>query len=300
MKMELTHLDEEGRARMVDVSSKPVTARRAVAEGKVVMDPRILDLLREGKVAKGDVLTVAKVAGVMAAKRTADIVPLCHPLSLSEVDLSFALLDGGTIEIRSTVKANERTGVEMEALVAVSAAALTVYDMCKAASKRITITGIRLLEKEGGRSGHFIASEGTKGEVVAVNISEKREVPKRNVREGYLKEGWGLEGDAHAGEWERQISLFPLEAMALVPEEVRKEMTEEEYSENLTIQGIPLEELRVGRRLRIGEALVEILQIGKGKLEGRGRPWIVSREGRFGRVLEGGKVKVGDEVELLG
>ena len=298
--MELTHLDEEGRARMVDVSSKPVTARRAVAEGKVVMDPRILDLLREGKVAKGDVLTVAKVAGVMAAKRTADIVPLCHPLSLSEVDLSFALLDGGTIEIRSTVKANERTGVEMEALVAVSAAALTVYDMCKAASKRITITGIRLLEKEGGRSGHFIASEGIKGEVVAVNISEKREVPKRNVREGYLKEGWGLEGDAHAGEWERQISLFPLEAMALVPEEVRKEMTEEEYSENLTIQGIPLEELRVGRRLRIGEALVEILQIGKGKLEGRGRPWIVSREGRFGRVLEGGKVKVGDEVELLG
>ncbi len=298
--MEFTHLDEEGRARMVDVSSKPVTARRAVAEGKVVMDPRVLELLKEGEISKGDVLTVAKIAGVMAAKRTAEIVPLCHPLSLSEVDVSFSLRDGGIVEIRSTVKANERTGVEMEALVAVSAAALTIYDMCKAASRRITITGIRLLEKEGGRSGRFIASEGIKGEVVAVNLSEKRGVPKRNVGSGYLKEGWGLEGDAHAGEWERQISLFPVEAMALVPEEVRKEMREGEHSENLTIQGIPLEELRVGRRLRIGEAVVEILQVGKGKLEPRGRAWIVSREGRFGRVLKGGKVKVGDEVELLG
>jgi len=298
--MEFTHLDEEGRARMVDVSSKPVTARRAVAEGKVVMDPRVLELLKEGEISKGDVLAVAKIAGVMAAKRTAEIVPLCHPLSLSEVDVSFSLRDGGIVEIRSTVKANERTGVEMEALVAVSAAALTIYDMCKAASRRITITGIRLLEKEGGRSGRFIASEGIKGEVVAVNLSEKRGVPKSNVGSGYLKEGWGLEGDAHAGEWERQISLFPVEAMALVPEEVRKEMREGEYSENLTIQGIPLEELRVGRRLRIGEAVVEILQVGKGKLEPRGRAWIVSREGRFGRVLKGGKVKVGDEVELLG
>jgi MOSC domain-containing protein YiiM len=138
------------------------------------------------------------------------------------------------------------------------------------------------------------------GKVMAVNTAEQRGIPKKDVGEGYLREGWGLEGDAHAGAWDRQISIFPLEAMALVPPTVMPTISEDDYSENITIKGIPLEKLKVGRRLRIGEAEVLICHIGKEKAKDRGRPYIVSREGRFGTVVKSGKVAAGDIVILLG
>jgi MOSC domain-containing protein YiiM len=134
------------------------------------------------------------------------------------------------------------------------------------------------------------------GKVIAVNQSEVRGTPKRNVNEGYLREGWGLEGDAHAGPWDRQISLFPLEAMAQVPSDIIPTIADDDYSENITIEGIPLEELVIGRRLKIGEAEVLICHIGKEKFKDTGRPYIVSREGRFGTVTKSGRVKAGDEV----
>jgi MOSC domain-containing protein YiiM len=137
------------------------------------------------------------------------------------------------------------------------------------------------------------------GKVVAVNTAVQRGIPKKKVGKGYLREGWGLEGDAHAGAWDRQISLFPLEALALVPPSVIPTISEDDYSENITIEGIPLEKLEVGRRLRIGEAEVLIRHIGKDRFKNTGRPYIVSREGRFGTVAKSGRVAAGDVVTLL-
>lgn len=153
----LTHLDESGRARMVDVSAKDDTERIAVAKGEVVMKPETLALIRAGSIKKGDVLTVAQVAGIMAAKKTSELIPLCHPLPLTKVDVELALdetLPG--VQITAIAKTVGKTGVEMEALTAVSVAALTVYDMAKAAEKTMKIQNIRLVEKHGGKSGDII------------------------------------------------------------------------------------------------------------------------------------------------
>jgi cyclic pyranopterin monophosphate synthase len=155
--MTLTHLDEHGNARMVDVGHKPDTERVAVAAGHVRMQPATLALIRAGQLKKGDVLAVAQLAGVMAAKRTADLIPLCHPLALTQVEVRCQLDDSlPGVAIEATVRTTGKTGVEMEALTAVSVAALTVYDMAKAAEKTMTIGGIRLLEKRGGQSGDVI------------------------------------------------------------------------------------------------------------------------------------------------
>ena len=156
--MTLTHLNAAGEARMVDVSAKAVTARTAVAEGFIAVAPAALAAIRAGSVAKGDVIAVARVAGIMAAKRTADLIPLCHPLPISGVDLDLALEDGG-IRATATVRTTHTTGVEMEALTAVSVALLTVYDMGKAIDRGMTIGGVRLLAKSGGRSGDWRADE---------------------------------------------------------------------------------------------------------------------------------------------
>ncbi len=152
--MSLTHLDSEGRARMVDVGHKPDTQRAAVATGEVRMKPETLALIRAGNLKKGDVLATAQLAGIMAAKRTADLIPLCHPLPLTHIEVNCELKDDlPGVAITATVRTTGKTGVEMEALTAVSVAALTVYDMAKAAEKTMQITNVRLLEKHGGMSG---------------------------------------------------------------------------------------------------------------------------------------------------
>ncbi|MBP2320072.1 cyclic pyranopterin phosphate synthase [Kibdelosporangium banguiense] len=153
--MSLTHLDSAGRARMVDVGGKPVTARRAVASGAVVMKPETLALITSGGIAKGDVLAAARIAGIMAAKKTGELIPLCHPLGLDSVEVNLDPTGPGTLTITATASVTGKTGVEMEALTAVSVAALTVYDMCKAADKEMTIGDIRLEAKSGGRSGDY-------------------------------------------------------------------------------------------------------------------------------------------------
>ena len=154
--MDLTHFDQEGRARMVDVSDKAETARVAVAQGKIAMKPETLERIRSGLIAKGDVLAVAQVAGIMAAKQTAQLIPMCHPLAITGAKLKFKLVEPGEVEIEASVKVYGKTGVEMEALTAVSVAALTIYDMCKAIDKTMTIGEIYLVEKSGGKSGHFV------------------------------------------------------------------------------------------------------------------------------------------------
>jgi cyclic pyranopterin phosphate synthase len=154
----LTHIGADGSARMVDVSGKEATERMAVAEGRVVMSKATLDLVMSGNAKKGDVLGAARIAGIMAAKKTSELIPLCHPLLLSKVEVDISpdnALPG--LVVRATVKITGQTGVEMEALTAVSVACLTIYDMVKAAEKSMTIEGIRLLEKSGGKSGNYRA-----------------------------------------------------------------------------------------------------------------------------------------------
>lgn len=154
----MSHLDAEGRPRMVDVGDKPVTRRRAVAEGTILMQPETARTIAEGRGKKGDVLFVAELAGITGAKRTADLIPLCHPLALSSVAVQLVVDDSlPGVRATATVEVSDRTGVEMEAMTAVSVALLTVYDMCKGIDRGMRIDGIRLLRKEGGRSGTWTA-----------------------------------------------------------------------------------------------------------------------------------------------
>jgi cyclic pyranopterin monophosphate synthase len=152
-----SHLDEKGKAKMVDVTAKDPSAREAIARGKVLMHKDTISLIERGQIPKGDVLGVAKIAGIMAAKKTSDMIPMCHPLELTGIDIAFTSnTDLGEITIEAKVKNVGRTGVEMEAMTAVSVAALTIYDMCKSADKNIILTDIKLLSKRGGKSGAFM------------------------------------------------------------------------------------------------------------------------------------------------
>ncbi len=157
----LTHFDERGAARMVDVSGKKETAREAVAGARVLMEPGTLRLILDRKVSKGDVFGVARVAGIMAAKRTADLIPMCHPLNLFSVEVSFEPDEGSScVNIVATARTTGKTGVEMEALLAAAAAGLTIYDMCKSADRAMTVTDICLLKKTGGKSGTYRRAPG--------------------------------------------------------------------------------------------------------------------------------------------
>jgi cyclic pyranopterin phosphate synthase len=151
---ELTHMDASGRPRMVDVTGKPDTNREAVAKGTVSMQASTLDLLKKGKMAKGDVLAVAQLAGIMAAKQTPNLIPLCHPVLIGDIKIEFSLNEkNSTVDITTTVKSTGKTGVEMEALTATAVTALTIYDMCKAVDRSLQIENIRLIKKSGGKSG---------------------------------------------------------------------------------------------------------------------------------------------------
>jgi cyclic pyranopterin phosphate synthase len=157
---QLSHLDEQGRARMVDVSEKEVTSRIAVARGVIHMRPETLALILEEKIEKGDVFSVARVAGIMAAKKTSELVPMCHPLNITSVEIELSPHEApAAVEIEATVRVNGKTGVEMEAMTAVSVTGLTIYDMCKAVDREMSIGEIRLVKKSGGKSGTFIRKE---------------------------------------------------------------------------------------------------------------------------------------------
>jgi cyclic pyranopterin phosphate synthase len=152
----LTHIDEKGRSKMVDVSDKEVTMREAIASGSITMKPDTFRMIMNNKIVKGDVLGVAKIAGIMGAKKTDELIPMCHPLEITHVEVLFhPREEESTIGIESRVRVRGRTGVEMEALVAVSAAALTIYDMCKAVDKGMVISQVKLVRKSGGKSGNY-------------------------------------------------------------------------------------------------------------------------------------------------
>lgn len=300
---DLTHVNEQGRARMVDVSDKPATDRVARAAGFVRMAPSTVELVRTGGAKKGDVLAVAQVAGIMAAKRCWETVPMCHPVALTGVDVRFSV-EGGGVGIEATCHCHGETGVEMEALSAVSAAALTVYDMLKAHQRDMVVEEVRLVEKTGGASGDFSA-RGVRGAatVEAVCVSEEKGTRKHPVDEIELVVGEGVAGDAHAGRWHRQVSLLPAEAVdelrGLLPE-----LAPGDFAENVLTRGLDLKALPVGTVLRAGAAELVVTQIGKEchaaceirRLTGR---CAMPTEGIFCVVTRGGSLRAGDRLEVV-
>ena len=283
--------------------------------------------------AKGDVLGIAQVAGIMAAKQTSQLIPLCHPLILNNVDMDFYFVEErNSILIRSIVMTNGKTGVEMEALLAVTVAALTIYDICKAIDRGIEIGHIHLVEKNGGASGHYqgksylnlkddknngsdvdnVNNEETekfknkeKGTVVAICIGDSKKAPKKEVATAVAIEDFGLEDDIHAGVDHKQISLLSLASL----EKNRNEGYDLNYGdlfENIVFLGIEdLYKHPVGTIFKIGQDVVlRITQIGKDHdveivVDGVIVPSIMPKEGIFDRVIKGGLIRVGDAIEVI-
>jgi cyclic pyranopterin monophosphate synthase len=326
----LSHVDDTGEARMVDVSGKQPTVRVARVGARVWMAPETLRLLKEQALPKGDVLTVAKVAGIMAAKRTSELIPLCHPISLTQVDLTFTVVeDQARIDIECVTRTDDRTGVEMEALVGASVAATTIYDMCKAVDRGMVIGDIRLLEKSGGKKDYVRPAEGPaegpgaapatdpaaqaasaaampeappSGTVVAANVSESKGERKKASPEVMLVAEHGIEGDAHAGPWHRQVSLLAQESIDKMVA-AGLSVGPGDFAENITTSGIEVAALPIGTVLDLGEALVEVTQIGKEchtrcAIYYQAGDCVMPREGIFVRVLRGGRVAPSDPVKV--
>ncbi len=309
-KDDLTHINEQGRARMVDVSAKDETERVARAAGFVRMAPSTVELVRTGGCKKGDVLAVAQVAGIMAAKRCWELVPMCHPIQLTGVDVRFVVRDDG-VAIEVECRCCGKTGVEMEALTAASAAGLTIYDMLKAHQRDMVIDEVRLLEKSGGKSGHFVAEKGQAdagfsavGSVVAVSVSHQKGTRKTPVDSIELQVGLGIVGDAHAGAWHRQVSLLPQESLETMLEKVPG-LAPGDFAENIMTRGLDLKMLPVGTVLQVGEAELAITQIGKTchndcEIRRLAGDCVMPREGVFCVVTRGGRVQAGDRVRVRG
>ncbi len=305
-KDKLTHVNKEGNINMVDVSQKDITSREAEAAGEILLKEDTLARIKSQDLAKGPVLETARLAGIMAAKKTSELIPLCHQIPLSSISIDFEFTSADSIRIYCTVSTSDRTGVEMEALQGVSAAALTIYDMCKAIDKEMQIGDIKLMKKTGGESGDFFRQENKQvGEVVAVALSEEKGTVKKVLPEVELKPGHGIIGDAHAGDWHRQVSLLAEESILYMKEEMKdKELTlgYGDFAENIATRGITLHELEPGQGLRLGEdVLMEVTQIGKEchsgcEISQQVGKCIMPKQGIFTRVLEGGKVKTGDAI----
>jgi len=314
----LSHVDDTGKARMVDVSNKLRVRRTARAKGRIDLAPGTIELIRANQMKKGDVLAVAKLAGIMAAKQTSSLIPLCHNIEIENVDLSLTIDDAG-IAIESAALCTDKTGIEMEALTAVSVAALTVWDMCKAVDHSMKIEGITLVQKTKelipdtmvvGNNGVQIPREGW-FELVSLNVSEKTGTRKHPVDKIRLVEAKGVDGDAHMGVLEnRQVSFLGIEDIETASKTACGAYHEKggtgdfklvpgDFAENITTKGIVLCNLPIGTKMEIGGALLEVSKIGKEchtgceirKLVG---DCIMPKRGIFARVLRGGEVSLED------
>lgn len=309
---ELTHINDQGRARMVDVSEKPATKRAARAACFVHMAPSTAELVRTGGAKKGDVLAVAQVAGIMAAKRCWELIPMCHPIALTGVDVRFDIEDDG-VRVEAECRCTGETGVEMEALTAASTAALTIYDMLKCHQRDMVIERVHLLEKSGGASGHFVRGDelsadgapepGADGVAEAVCISERKGTRKHPVEAIELKVGLGVAGDAHAGAWHRQVSLLPAEAVDSM-RSVLPDLAAGDFAENILVRGIDLKALPIGTTLAAGTARLVVTQIGKTchndcEIRQLTGSCVMPTEGIFCVVTRSGTVRAGDAVRVL-
>lgn len=295
----LTHLDREGRVKMVDVGGKAITKRRAVAFGTVRVGEEALSMLRDGQVAKGDAWAATRVAAIMAAKRTSDLIPLTHPIRLDAVNITLAPFGAERVAVIAEALASDRTGVEMEAMTAVSVAQLNLYDMVKGVSKGVTLEGARLLLKTGGKSGDWLADGVELGRIEKLATSRTKGTPKDPTDDVTIKLGFGVEGDAHGGDWHRQVSLLGVESIRKMQEKGLK-VDFGSFAENIATSGICLYELPVGSLLWVNTGvLLEVTQIGKEchtkcAVYHKAGDCVMPREGIFARVLTGGPLHTGD------
>lgn len=301
--MELTHLDKKGETQMVDVSLKKDTERVALVSGEISMKSKTLDLIVNNQIKKGNVLETAKIAGIMAGKKTSDLIPMCHPIFVSKIDVKFNILkNDNKIQINAIAKTCGKTGVEMEAFSAATIAGLTIYDMCKAVDREMSIGEYKLLKKTGGKSGGFI-SESLKGKIKDVCISKKKGVAKNKVDHIEVIEDLGIDGDAHAGNWHRQISLLADEEIDKMKKE-GLDLKSGAFGENIITQGLVLNEIPVGSKIFIGdEVVLKVTQIGKKchdkcEIYNKVGHCIMPKKGIFAIVIKGGKIKSGDLMEV--
>jgi len=300
--VEFTHFNEEGRAHMVEVGEKEDTRRIAVAKGRITMRKETVKKIKDGLIDKGDVLSVAQVAGIMGAKKTSDLIPMCHNINLTGADIRFKIGED-FVEVEAEAKTVGKTGVEMEALMAVSIACLTIYDMCKAIDREMTIGDVKLMKKTGGKSGTFQRKE-VAGKVLSVNISDKKGIVKEPLEEGLFIEEFGLDKDAHSGKWHRQVSLLGIESFRKMKNEGIDDLLPGDFAENITTEGLVLYELPVGTKLVIGDTIQEVTQIGKECHVGcaiaqKVGKCVMPKEGIFTRVIKGGIVRKGDLIEII-
>lgn len=301
--MEFSHFDDNARPRMVSIAHKADTNRKAVAKGRVRLAKETIEKIKTNRTSKGDVLATAQIAAIMGAKKTSEIIPMCHNILINSVDMDFDVHEE-FIDITAEVQSLGKTGVEMEALTAVNIAALTIYDMCKAVDKNIIIENIYLKEKTGGKSGHFINSKVIEGKILDVNISEKKGTVKTPVEYVNLIEDYGIENDAHAGKWHRQVSLLARESIDKMIRDYDLDLKDGDFAENLTTEGIELHSLKVGTLLKVGEAIIQVTQIGKEchtgcAIKQKVKHCIMPTEGIFARVISGGRVKKSDIVKVI-
>lgn len=304
MKENLTHLDGQGRVKMVDVSEKAATKRCAIAFSSVFVGEKAMSLLKEGNLAKGDAWAASRVAAIMAAKKTSDLIPLTHPIRLDSIRADLFPMDKERVGCFVSAVACDRTGVEMEAMVAASTAMLNIYDMVKGVDKGARIEGVRLVRKTGGKSGDWLASDAEIGKIEKMATSKGKGTPKDPCDEVSLKVGFGVENDAHGGDWHRQVSLLGIESIEKMKSQ-GLDVGFGSFAENIATSGVCLYELPIGT-LIYGESgvVMQVTQIGKEchtkcAVYYKAGDCVMPREGIFAVVLVAGTVKTGDSFVTL-
>lgn len=295
----LTHQDNEGRVKMVDVSSKQSTLRVATAFSSMFAGEKALDLLRSGHLAKGDAWAASRVAAIMAAKKTSEFIPLTHPIRLDSVRVDLFVLGRDRVGCFATATAFDRTGVEMEAMVAASTAMLNMYDMVKGIEKGARLEQTFLVRKTGGKSGDWLSGAAQLGRIEKLAISKGKGTPKDPCDEAMLKVNFGLENDAHGGDWHRQVSLLGVESI----DKMRAQGLSVDFgsfAENIATSGVCLYELPVGALMLCESGVVmQVTQIGKEchtkcAVYYKAGDCVMPREGIFTVVLAGGPIKSGE------
>lgn len=300
----LTHQDTEGRIKMVDVSRKESTRRVATAFSSMFAGEQALTLLKSGELAKGDAWAASRIAAVMAAKKTSDLVPLTHPIRLDSVRVDIFPMGKDRIGCFATATAFDRTGVEMEAMVAASTAMLNMYDMVKGVDKAARIEQTFLVKKTGGKSGDWLAANAQTGKIEKLATSKGKGTPKDPCDEAVLKVNFGLESDAHGGDWHRQVSMLGVESIAKMKAQ-GLEVDFGSFAENIATSGVCLYELPIGTLMLCESGVVmQVTQIGKEchtkcAVYYRAGDCVMPREGIFTIVLAGGPVRSGEEFIVL-
>lgn len=304
MNDQLTHLDSEGKVKMVDVGEKLATRRTAVAYNSIFIGRNALKLILAGELKKGDALAASRVAAIMAAKKTSDLIPLTHPIRIDSVRIDLFPIDDERLGCFATVSATDRTGVEMEAMVAASTAMLNVYDMVKGVDKAARIEETRLVRKTGGKSGDWLAANAEVGKIEKLAISKGKGTPKDPCDEVFLKVNFGVETDAHGGDWHRQVSLLGLESIEKMKSK-GLDVGFGSFAENVATSGVCLYELPIGS-LIYGQSgsIMQVTQIGKEchnkcAVYHRAGDCVMPREGIFAVVLVPGPLRTGDEFVTL-